>query len=171
MSRNAAMLLSLALLAGCERCAPGTAFSDDRVWPYGILSTPDTVTGVGVATGVFPVDRSEASLCCWLAPSASFDVRIPPKTSALMFTFFEPKNVLAVVRSQTVTISINGGMARAAAPIVAGANLVRVPVLAQEQAHVVGVIVNAAHSFVPAKAGINGDTRELALYLRSVSAW
>jgi hypothetical protein len=169
-ARVAALALTTVSLAGCYRGSPAfSTYDDASIWPYGIATpSPTRDTALGAVTGIYPSSQNEASYCCWLAPSATFEVRIPPHASALLFTFFVPAFGPFKTQAQRVSISIDGAKAVMSGPL-RGAAIVRVPLAPNAKARVADIALNATLSFTPKNIGLNDDTRELALYLRAVS--
>jgi hypothetical protein len=136
--------------------------------PLGIM-TPSS-DGSGATTGIFPGSIVNDPNCCWLGPSASFEVRVPAKARVLILTVFVPDLKPFHDRSQSLSIAVDRSPARRFEHLQIGTNVLPVPLRPSESAHVSDVIVNAGFSFTPKSENITDDLRQLSIYLKSVNA-
>lgn len=159
--------IAVAVLTGCYR-GPGAEeplFPPDLSrFPVGVM-TP-APSGAGEVTGVFPSARPGDPHCCWLGRTASFDVLRSPDADQLFLTVFVPRDLYPGL-PQGIRVGVNGAALRHY-PLGAGVAIVAVPLRAKRGSTVAAVTIVADQTFVPKRRRLNGDTRELSIYLKAV---
>lgn len=158
-------------LAGCY-AGPGaedpTFTRDQSVLPPGVLTPAADNSGVGASSGIYPSRRSDDPLCCWVGSKAWFEVRVPPHAHEMIVTTFVPENLdVFKRRHQSVTVEVDGGVAWHYV-LRNGVSFLHVPVMNGDHARTADVVLEAGFTFTPRRERINGDTRDLSFYLKSV---
>ena len=167
----AAVTVALAC-AGCYRgpssVDPDLALFPSTGLPYGVMAAPpDRKPGPGPRRGIYASRRDGDEYCCWLARSATFDVQIPAKSRELTLRIFLP-SIPFRNQPQTAAVAVDGGSWHYFGPLGVGAHHLRVPLAMRRQPRVATITLRAGYSFVPVRRRINGDSRALSMYLKSV---
>lgn len=169
-------LFAALLLAGCYTGPPATAdhkpeHVNARMMPLGWVAigsgTPSPETGA--IGGLFAV-RRQRSYCCWMGSEGRLGVRVPAHARTVLLTVFVPDLPAFAERRQSLTASVDGGAVRRFDPLPLGVSFLRIPLRPAGTAHVAAVVLHAGFTFSPKKTHLNGDGRELSIYVKSVRA-
>jgi hypothetical protein len=168
-----AVVAAAMLLAGCYNGPPSTADHrpedpDALLMPLGWVG--DTVTARGGAIGgIYPV-RDRRKYCCWMGADAVIDVRAGARARNVLTTIFIPELPLFDARTQSLAIAVDGGRPTHFAHLGPGLHFLRVPLRVPRRAGLVHVALHAGMTFSPLHRHLNGDSRELAVYVKAVRA-
>ncbi|MBV8809368.1 MAG: O-antigen ligase family protein [Acidobacteriaceae bacterium] len=139
-------------------CMSANVASSASVYPNG-------VTAGAIQEGVYP--GSDAGSCCWLARSATLTLPAPSRADALVVTIFIPTYALAGDQQQTVTANVRPGSVSSACCLGVGIHELAFA-LSPQHGRFVTLTLRMSHIFVPARAGIGSDRRELSVLLRGI---
>jgi O-antigen ligase len=144
------------LLASAPVCARAAT---TQIYPQGLSAQE--------ARGIYA--GSDAGSCCWIGRSASFRVIAPMGADTLLITVFIP-DYAAHGASQGVRVRLNGGTWQERCCLGVGMHELAFSLGEPLQRPLpLSVDVTTLAIFVPAKLGLNGDTRELSVLLRGVA--
>ncbi len=150
------LFASIGLAALCF--AHSLAAAESAIYPPGI--TQSSIIG-GVAPG------SDSGSCCWLGESASFRVTPPPGADTLLIQFYIPTYAVRGL-PQSFSVRLNDLPPQVRCCFLAGTHRFAIAIPPGAHDRSMRVSLRMAHTFVPARIGIGGDTRHLSVLLRSV---
>jgi hypothetical protein len=135
------------------------------MYPAGIVSPANRAAAV--RAGIYPADAP--GQCCFLTGQSLLALDNPTGAQTAIFSFFVPSvKPLMQSKPERVTIELDGIKA-GAFDLAPGAHDVTLSIptaLRRERRIVASLTMSIA--WVPAKAGVNGDTRELSVMLLKV---
>jgi hypothetical protein len=165
-------LAAATLLAGCYR-GPGaeaTWLGEGSLYPLGVVTPEPGTSPEPTVSGVFPAATPDDPYCCWAGPEATFSIRVPPGARTLLIAVLTPDIAPFQARQQGVSVAVDGGPARRLGAFPTGYKRLRIPIAPAPVARVVRVVMTADFAFTPALIKLNGDTRQLSYYFRSIVA-
>lgn len=131
-----------------------------NVFPPGIL-TDSSMHGVYAG--------ADAGGCCWLAPSASFTAVEPRGSNVLLLLLAAPPYAVPAAGVQ-ITVQVNNAAPYVLCCVRPGVQELAIPLGARAPStNRLRISVTSAHSFVPARKGLDADTRRLTFLLQRVT--
>lgn len=103
--------LFLAVVAAISACGPRDAHYGPKALHLSGQVWPPEIAHKKKVVGVFPVDAASdpATICCWIAPSATFSLGKHRSASRLRLSLYIPDVPAFHDKGQTVTVSFSNG--------------------------------------------------------------
>jgi hypothetical protein len=165
--RVSSILLLIVVLSACSSQQQTTADTSLGTVPQGVLVTSAQDSA---SQGLWVSPAPDDPACCWVSPNVELLVekKIPAVEADLSvvvpgFAFFADGG-------QTVSVSIDG-RTTAFPKLAVGSHVLSVKLSSRRRAFLghMPIDVRSARTFVPARTGVNGDTRKLGFVLQGVS--
>jgi hypothetical protein len=147
---------------------PSAPPADGVTLPIGVFVAPVDRHDTDV-DGLYPSTAPQDRMCCWLAPNATVTAKKTSGGDAVILSVLVPPFAF-FSEGQTVTVDV-GTSRQTFASLAPGVHLLSLDLDPATRAFAgnVRIAIHAARTFVPAREGVNADTRELGIVLLGVT--
>ena len=146
----------------------GAALSAATGLPPGVV-VDAARRGEAAIDGLFPSVRGDRT-CCWVATSARLRARKVAPAKYLDLTIYVPDYPFFERRPQSLTITIERGVAQRRCCFAPGTHTLRfeLPERLQTKTGTLLVLIRSRYAFVPAAERVNADTRSLGVVVSRI---